>query len=478
MSGRTGSTVAEVTVGETVDGASRTGWRAAIGAQWSRAVADADFREVLFAAAGAFIFKIGGAACSFLLGLIIARRYGAQGSGVFALANTLVTIAVTFSLFGLDYASVRAVSSSLATRQWSDLRSWVKTANVLTIGAALVTTIIMWMEAERIAHWLSGSDDLIISIRAFSCAVLPMTLVKMFSSYFRGMRYSLASNIVDPFIIPVCALILVVGWSGATIGTVMELYVAGAVFCALGTLVAWSRVSRKIEDAPRRWLTRDALTRSIPIYLTVIGGYATGWITTLVVGGSGTEAEVGVYRVAMQYVMVLGLLPQAVELAMSPQVAALHATDRLHEIALTGRRMIGLTLLLGGIPAVLLFVFAEYALAVFGPEFVSGAFTLRLLVAGQMIIFLFGPAGSVMVMTGLERLSLLTAAIGSVVAIISSMILIPPYGINGAVIAGLITGLLKLVITTWIVWHHHGLFLPLGIARKPADKAEQSSGRE
>jgi O-antigen/teichoic acid export membrane protein len=340
--------------------------------------------------------------------------------------------------------------------------------------AATATSIVMWIEAERIAHWLSGSDDLIISIRAFSCAVVPMTLVKVLSSYFRGMRFSIAPNLVDPFIVPAGALLLVLLFSGATIGSVMELYAVGATIAALGALIVWLRFYRTVEKAPSRWVIRDALVRSVPIHLTVLGGFATGWITTLVVGASGTEAEVGIYRVAMQYVLVLMLLPQAVDLAMSPQVAALHATNRLHEIARTGRRMVGLTLLAGGIPAVILFVFAEYALAIFGHEFVSGAFTLRLLVAGQMFIFLFGPVGGVMVMTGLERLSLLNATAGSVVAVVSSMILIPRYGINGAAAASLLTGIFRLIVATVVVWYCSGLFLPLGIIRRKGRTASSS----
>jgi hypothetical protein len=121
MSGSTGSTAAE---GPTaIEQPGQTGLRATIKARFSRVVADADFREILIAAAGAFTFKIGGAVCSFLLGWIVARRYGAQGSGVFALATTVVTIAVTLSLYGLAYASVRAVSTNHAMRRWEDLRS-------------------------------------------------------------------------------------------------------------------------------------------------------------------------------------------------------------------------------------------------------------------------------------------------------------------------------------------------------------------
>jgi O-antigen/teichoic acid export membrane protein len=438
--------------------------------------ADKTFREAFVATAIAFFFKIGGAGFSFLLGLIVARKFGAQGSGVFALANTIAVMAMTISMFGLDYRSVQAVAANRATHDWGQLRSWIKTVNHLTLTAAVVTGAIMWLFSDRIAVLLGGTRSLGFAIAILGLALPAMTLSKIFSSYLLGSGHPLLANLVDPFLVPVSTVILIACLPIGSVTDIMMLYGVAAYACAVIAVTLWVRQVNRFEKAPAQLIVGDALNKSFPIYLTVLGGFATGWITTLFVGAAGTEAEAGVFRVATQFMTVLSLLGQAVDLGMSPQLSALHATGKLHEIARAGRRIVAIVLLAGGVPSLLLFVFAEWALSLFGPEFVEGALSLRILIAGQIVVFALGPVGSVMVMTGLERLSLLNSLIGTVIVVTASIILIPRYGMNGAAIANVLTASIRLIIATVIVWYYRGLFLPLGLTRGQDNTAAGAIG--
>lgn len=426
---------------------------------------DRTFREAVAASAIAFCFKIGGAGFSFLLGLIVARKFGAQGSGVFALANTVAVMAMTFSMFGLEYLSVQAVAANRATQDWRQLRSWIKTVNRLTLGASTVTGIGLLVFSDKLAVVLGGSDSLSFAIAVLALSLPAMTLTRIFSSYLLGMGRPLLANLVDPFLAPAAAVLLVLCFPLPSVRNIMVACGIAACGSAVVALISWTREMDRVERSPAHLIVRHALNKSLPIYLTVLGGFATGWITTLFVGVTGTEADAGVFRVANQFVTVMTLMGEAVALGMSPQFSALHATGKLHEIARAGRRIIAILLMSGGVFALLLFVFAEQVLGLFGPEFVVGAFSLRIMIVGQMLAFFFGPVGTVMVMTGLERLSLLNSIIGTVVVVAASTFLIPRYGMDGAAMASVLTGITRLVIATLIVWHYRGLFLPLGLTR-------------
>ena len=432
---------------------------------------DKTFREAFVGTAIAFFFKIGGAGFSFLLGLIVARKFGAQGSGVFALANTIAMMAMTVSLFGLEYRSVQAVSANRATRDWGELRSWIKTVNRLTVTASVLTGAVLWLFSDEIASLLGGAKSLGFAIAVLGLSLPAMTLSKIVSSYLLGSGRPLLANLIDPFLVPASAVTVIVCLPIASVGDIMVLYGIAAWACAVMAIVMWRRQSGRFERAPARLIVGDALNKSFPIYLTVLGGFATPWITTLFVGVAGTEADAGIFRVATQFVMVLTLLGEAVAIGMSPQFAAFHAVGKLHEMAQAGRRIVAIVFVAGGVPALLLFVFAEWALSLFGPEFVLGALSLRILIIGQMLAFFFGPVGTVMVMTGLERLSLVNSLIGTVIVVVASAILIPRYGMNGAAIANVLTGTARLIIATVIVWYYRGLFLPLGLTRGP-DKGD------
>jgi O-antigen/teichoic acid export membrane protein len=431
---------------------------------FSRLQVDQGLREATIATAAALTFKVGGAFFSFLLGLIIARQFGAQGSGIFALANTVTMMGVTFCLLGFDYSSVQGVAADRATEQWSELRSWVKTAGYLSFFSASVVSVILWFGSEKIAAKLSGGAPLSFSIAVLGLAVIPTTVSKLFSAYLRGMGQSFQANLIDPFLIPAVAVLLF-AWPLSSIEEAIVRYLIATFICVFVGMISWFRTLRRIAKARSQFIPWPVLKKSVPTYLTLVGSFATVWITTLVVGAVGSEADAGVYRVAQQFAFILALVPQAVAIGMSPQFAALHATGNLHDIAKISRQMTILVLVVAGIPAILLFFFAEHAMAIFGPEFRTGALTLRILTAGQIIALFFGPIGSVMIMTGLERLSLLNALAGSVLVLAASIVLIPRYGVAGAALAGAVAGTFRLVVATGVVWCYRGLLLPLGLTR-------------
>jgi O-antigen/teichoic acid export membrane protein len=427
--------------------------------------ADRDFLEALVATAATFIFKAGGAVFAFLLSWIVAHRFGAEGFGIFALASTIMTIATTVSLFGLDYSVIQALAAHRATQQWSELRSWVRTASLLASLAAGAVSVALWIGSEKIAGLLNGSSSLSFAIAVLGFAVVPVTVSKILGSYLRGMKRVFQANLVEAFLLPAGAVLLIFCYPPESVRGVTVFYLIAACTCAIAALLFWIPVIRKVESAKPAMIIGPALKKSIPVYLTVLSGFAVSWVTTLTLGAVGTEAEVGVFRVAQQFVLVLALVPDAVAIGMSPQFSALYATNKLHDIARIGRRMTATALLFGGIPALLLFVFAEHALAIFGPDFVSGASTLRILILSNIAALLFGPVGTVMIMTGLERLSLLNGIAGSVFIFLVSLALVPRYGLHGAAIATLLTVTFRFILATLIVWHYRGLLLPLGLTK-------------
>src|SRR5439155_15247716 len=180
-----------------------------------------------------------------------------------------------------------------------------------------------------------------------------------------------------------------------------------------------------------------------------------------------SEADTGVYRVASQFGLLLNFVLQAVETGMSPQFAALQARGELFRVAGAARRMIGVLMIVGGVPGVLVLVFAKEVMSIFGPEFVTGTTALRTLIAGQLVLFVLGPVGSVLIMTGLGRLSFWNSMGGTASVVVLSALLIPPFGVEGAAIAASVTTVVRAVVASAIVWQRRGLFLPLGLTRRP-----------
>jgi O-antigen/teichoic acid export membrane protein len=429
---------------------------------------DRHFRDALSATWVSLVLKLGSAGAIFMLGLVVARRFGAEGSGVFGVASTIMAIAVIGGLCGLDYSATRAISQYEAEERWPAMRAWVRSAGLLMLGASGLFALITVAAAGPLSNLFGGGDAMTDAVIALGLASLPVAATRLLSALLRGSRRFVEASLVDPFLVPAGTLLLVLIVPVGSVAALTVLYALVAAVVASGGLFLWRRTANARGERAVDLGARRVLKSSLPIYGTLLGAFATPWVTLLMLSAYATEAETGVYRVATQFGVLLSFILQAVENGMSPQFAALQATGDLHSVAVAARRMIVILLLVGGIPAVLIGVFADPVLGIFGPEFTSGATALRMLAGAQILLFVMGPVGSVLIMTGLGRLSFWNSMAGALLVLALSLLLIPPYGVNGAAAAAAIAFVARAVAATAIVWSRRGIFMPLGITRGPA----------
>jgi O-antigen/teichoic acid export membrane protein len=430
-----------------------------------RRLTDSHLRSALLGSVVSLGSKLATAGLGFGVTVLIARRFGATGSGIWVLGNTLLMIAGYVSLCGLDYSTTRAIAVYRAADRWSAARAWGWTGLGIVLAVGTVVSLGVWASLGLIAHALKEGAAF-IQVAAILClAIVTYATLRLVGGLLRGLsRFALAEvleNAVVPGALAICAF--TVGLN--SLEQAARIYVAASLTAALTGLVIWF-VLLGGRGRPADPLTpRKALTRSLPLAGTVLATLATPWIMTLFLAGFASTADVGVFRVGVQFSLLLSFLLQAVETGMSPQIAALHSQDKLNQLLGATKHMTLLLVVLGGIPSLILIVFAPQLLSLLGPEFPRGATAMRILLAGQVLKLLSGPVGSYMVMTGLGRMSLWNAINSAIVVLVLSAVLIPILGIEGAAIAGAASTVVRYVTATVVLWRVHGIFLPLGIAR-------------
>ena len=84
---------------------------------------------------------------------------------------------------------------------------------------------------------------------------------------------------------------------------------------------------------------------------------------------------------------------------------------------------------------VLIFLFSNDLLTLFGNEFIAGKKALMILCAGQLFNIFAGSVGILLVMTGYERETVICLGIGVGVNIVMNILLIPRWGIEGTAVA-------------------------------------------
>ena len=408
----------------------------------------------------AFGLKIWGAAASFGLSLLIARTYGAAGSGHFGIAVTTVVILGYIVIAGLDYTVVRIAAGDLREGKPAAARGAIAAgARAVAIGGPLLIGA-LWLVREPLANDVMHQPVTMLGIMIL--AVVPLTLQRIASSALRASNRVLWSQLVDGPLGTTLAM-LVLGlliWRGhaGTVEVPATLYVAGMVS---GCVIGWLVFLRASRDWPKATYVRawPLVIAGLPIVASNLSNMFTEWYTTVSLGIHWPAAVVGQYRVAWQFVGLAGLVQVAMDTIIGPRIAAAARVGAKDEIASIARKSLLLSVGLATPLFIALMAFPGPLLSVFGPEFREGALALQILAIGQLVRLASGPLGSILIMTGNQRWVLAYAGFGVLLCIGFVALLVPGYGTVGAAAATTATVILRNLAAAVVVHRVLGINL-------------------
>jgi O-antigen/teichoic acid export membrane protein len=212
------------------------------------------------------------------------------------------------------------------------------------------------------------------------------------------------------------------------------IYLLAALLAAAGAYAAVrSHLPRGIRAAPMP--ARALLGSCVSLTGVELINYALLWLPFILLPALAGAEEAGLYNVSHRLAAQLGLLMLVVASITSARFADHYRQRHLIDL----RRLAGRatrTMLLFGLPAtIILLIWDEQILHIFGAEFVAAAGALRILLIGQLINLATGPVGYLLAMTGHERLlrNVLLATVSLLLPM--ALLLIPPFGATGAAIA-------------------------------------------
>lgn len=410
----------------------------------------------------AFGLKIWNAAASFGLSLLIARTFGAAGSGYFGIAVTTVAILANFVILGLDHITIRAVSGDMREGKQGQARGTViAVLKVVLIVAPLVAGL-GWLTRDWLAGTVMAQPEAEKLLGIMLLAVVPLALQRIASSALRASGRPIASQVIDGALGTTVAFIafgLAVLLHGTgRLDLVGIYYVTGTV---VGSAIGWLVYARTVRAWPHAnnidW--RPLVLAGLPILFLTLSNVFTEWYTTVALARYWPAAEVGQYRVAWQFVALAGLVQVAMDTMIGPRIAAAARVGAKHEIVAVARKSILLALILASPLFMALLIFPERLLSIFGEQFMGGATALQVLALGQLFRLVCGPLGSIIVMTGSQLWALIYAIAGVILCILLVALLVPTHGAVGAAAATTGTVVARYIIGGMIVRYALGINL-------------------
>ena len=410
----------------------------------------------------AFGLKIANAGASFGFSLIVARLFGAVGSGHFGIAVTTVTMLSYVVLGGLDYTVVRTAAGDLREGKQGAARGVINRAAQVVAVISIAVVGVLWLAREALANDVLDQPGMAPLLGIMLCAVVPLALQRIASAALRSSGRIVSSQVIDGPLGTLCAVLGLVALMLLRRAGALEvpawLYVAGL---GIGAAGGWLVYLRSVRTWPRAEPAkmRPLLVAGLPVVALNMSNAFTEWYTTVSLGSHWPAAVVGQYRAAWQFVAIAGLVQVAMDTIIGPRIAAASRVGATDEIAVVVRKAIVLALLLGGPLFLMLILFPSTLLNIFGPGFAGGALALQILAIGQLVRLASGPLGSVLYMTGNQRWMLAYSTLGVLLCVGFVAVLVPIYGPVGAALATSATVILRNVAAGIVVQRVLGIDL-------------------
>jgi len=375
----------------------------------------------------------------FPLEMLLARVLGAADYGAYSLGYGLALIAGEISLLGLPSGVVRFGALYQGTGDLPRVKGTLQAALVLSTLSGIVAGGGLFV----LSSFLSGVFDmpgLARVLRGFALA-FPFYVLTLMTAYAAGALQAIKSQTVVANICrPLAHLALVAG------AFLLGLGLLGAVY---GFLLSWvvsagvglyllKRIFPDLVSGLRpAYEVRTLLRFSVPVLLVGCSYLLLGQTDRIALGYFRASEDLGIYSAAAVISQQAGLITYSFGYIFCPIISDLYHRKEFRDLQRLYKTVTRWIVSVNVVILVLLIVFSQQIMAIFGSEFAAGGSVLVILAAAHLIGYVGGGAlvGYVLRMSGRQDIELINAVVLLLVNIALNLWLVPLFGICGAALA-------------------------------------------
>lgn len=410
--------------------------------------------SVLRKIALSFFLKVAAGLSWILVTLFIARVMDQSDSGVIFLSITSVLVLSSFFLFGGDTVVTRNVSESHSKSDQNEITSTITLFlfMVFLIGGGALTTA-FFLKDQLSTFVFHDSKYSLIVVFIFISSILT-AMYRVFAHAFQGVDNQLYFNVFKN--LSVNSLFLMVAligcffWGCGDVFKMSFAYMLAAFLTLVLSVYYWVRKTGGFSFVRLKFNT-DVIRQCPPLLGVTLGGLILSWFGQFYLGIiEGTDA-VAVYTAALRVSSVVVIVLASVNSVVFPRFAVLSAQGKNGELKAVSIRGTRLIMLMSLPVLIIVLMFSEQFMSLFGADYVFGAMVLKLLVIGQLFNVSAGSLFGLLSMSGYHSLALFSSMFSSGVLIVLCVVLIPRFGMEGAAFSQVFAMVLQLLVNTiWV----------------------------
>lgn len=395
---------------------------------------NADFSEVLKKGFIALIIRLLGFASGYFFIYFTVRFFGPETQGRLALSFSIMIIGSLICRFGVDinFVKIFAITNNIENAKGI----YYKLSPYILLITLLISGMIFTL-AEPISHYVFDDHGLTAYIKWTAPCVTFFTFVLLNASVLRGLKFNTIYSFLfngGRFLFTLLIFgVLFTFWKENPQITIIAHTLS--IFILLIISIYFIRKYLYPKHKNTNYQTINFIKQSLPMLFSTSMIIFLGWSDTLILGIYKTSELVGIYSVILKVAVITSFTFQAIDSILAPKLSsAYHDNDtnlfrRLIRFSTTVNLIVSILAVLG------IFILRNFILEIFGEEFKVASTALIILCVGQLFNAICGPVGSILQMTGHQKIFQNVLFIALIINITLNLILIKPYGVNGVAIA-------------------------------------------
>jgi O-antigen/teichoic acid export membrane protein len=393
---------------------------------------DAHLFELLSKSAAVLVVRVAAAGMAFLLSVYLARKLGTDEYGYFYLALTVVMICGILARAGLDNIVVRNIAAADEHNNIALVRGNFRSAVVVVVFFSLLLSVTLYLLTPYLADNFFHKPAASAPLRVMLWFLVPFSVMFIIADALRGMRAYTHSIVAQNMITPTMALLVVLllsQWLLLDLEDIILIYVLSSFVTLLYAWAAWHK--RVGSGDYERQSPLLLLKKGLPLLMANVGSMVLVWSDTIILGVYRSAEEVGVYTAGSRTAMLITLILMAVNFISGPKYSVFDTQENHKALKKLSQQSTVLMLIVTVIPATVFIAWPEYVLLLFGEQFQAGASVLVVLTIGYAVSVVCGSVGTLLVMTGYEKVVRNITLSIAVLNIILSVGLVSTHGIEG-----------------------------------------------
>ncbi|WP_174614757.1 flippase [Virgibacillus ihumii] len=351
-----------------------------------------------------------------LFSFVCTRLYGAEIFGIFTYAFTLMQVLMIVATAGFN----NGLMYSIPKNGYKD----VSFSFVINFLLSIVLIGIVWLVV----------DD--IYIKLMLPLIWLLSAEQLFFGIYRAEGQIKEYYYINGFLSMILRVTLIIGLYFITGKNEYSIAIGVYGSFLLSNVVYLFKNRKKFRNVS---FDKGYLKYSLTLILASMLGTLINRVDILMLGNMTSNADVGVYQIAVQVSNILSSLLLIFNTVFAPEISRLFHNGKKVEMRKLYVKAARILTIVSLVITITLIISSHYVLLLFGDEFVRGQDALILRSLGYFVNLAVGGVWIMLAMTGEPRFQMYANIIAFFINIVLNLILIPIYGITGAAFASMVT---------------------------------------